>query len=81
MAAAPAMLPIPLLSAGTTTSIHLHPAGIFEQGNLIFPFTALTPTVGVDDRVFSQYSTNIIVGRIEVVNGLNVTKNSDGSFI
>ncbi|MCS3530753.1 hypothetical protein [Chryseobacterium sp. JUb7] len=37
MATAPAMLPIPLLSAGTKTSIHLHPAGIFEQGNLIFP--------------------------------------------
>ncbi|MCA6066191.1 hypothetical protein JI747_003305 [Chryseobacterium sp. RG1] len=34
----------------------------------------------MDDKTFAGKGTNIIVGRLEVYNTTNVTKNSDGSY-
>lgn len=80
-ASAPAELPQPLFMSGISkTSIHLHPTGIFEQDGVSYPFNALTPTRGTDDRAFTQFTTNIIVGRLEVGNNTNITKNSNGSY-
>ncbi|WP_408916038.1 RHS repeat-associated core domain-containing protein [Chryseobacterium sp. CFS7] len=75
---APALVPT---TATTHTTIHLHPAGIFVGSNgLIYPFDALTPTKGVDDKTFSGKGTNIIVGRLQKYDGTNVIKNSDGTY-
>ncbi|WP_317224571.1 RHS repeat-associated core domain-containing protein [Chryseobacterium aahli] len=75
---APALVPT---NAKTHTTIHLHPAGIFVGSNgLAYPFNALTPTPGVDDRTFSGKGTNIIVGRLQIGNDNNITRNSDGTF-
>jgi len=64
----------------THTTIHLHPTGIFEANGLAYPFDALTPTRGVDDKAFAGKGTNIIAGRLEVANSTNVTKNSNGTY-
>lgn len=74
---APASIPT---NANTHTTIHLHPAGIFEANGLAYPFNALTPTPGVDDKTFAGKGTNIIVGRLEVANSTNVTKNANGTY-
>ncbi|KFF15508.1 hypothetical protein [Chryseobacterium sp. JM1] len=74
---APASMPT---NDKTHTSIHLHPAGIFEAGGKFFPFDALTPTKGVDDKTFTGKGTNIIVGRLQKYDGTNVIKNSDGTY-
>lgn len=81
MATAPAELPQPLFMSGNSkTSIHLHPTGIFEKNGISYPFNALTPTKGSDDKAFTQFTTNIIVGRLEVGNNTNITKNPNGSY-
>lgn len=67
-------------TATTHTTIHLHPAGIFESGGKIYPFDALTPTKEVDDKTFSGKGTNIILGRLQKYDGTNVVKNSDGKY-
>jgi hypothetical protein len=58
----------------------VHSTGVFESGGKSYPFNALTPTAGTDSRVFTQYGTNIIAGRLEVANSTNLTKNPDGSY-
>jgi len=74
---APASIPV---NPNTHTTIHLHPAGIFEASGKIYPFDALTPTRGVDDKTFTGKGTNIIVGRLQKYDGTNVIKNSDGTY-
>ncbi|WP_261511752.1 RHS repeat-associated core domain-containing protein [Chryseobacterium paludis] len=74
---APASLPT---NANTHTTIHLHPTGMFEANGLAYPFNALTPTQGTDSVTFSGKGTNIIVGRLEVANATNVTKNPNGTY-
>ena len=77
MATAPASIST---NAGTHTTIHLHPTGMFVANGVPYPFDALTPTPGVDNITFSGKGTNIIVGRLAVGTNTNITKNSDGSF-
>nr|WP_317127607.1 MULTISPECIES: hypothetical protein [unclassified Chryseobacterium] len=67
-------------NAGTHTTIHLHPAGMFVANGVPYPFDALSPTSRVDNITFSGIGTNIIVGRLEIGTNSNITKNSDGSF-
>jgi RHS repeat-associated protein len=74
---APSLIPN---RANTDTTIHLHPAGIFEANGKQYPFDALTPTPGLDDKGFSGKGTNIIVGRLQVADGTNITKNANGSY-
>jgi len=74
---APASIPT---NANTHTTIHLHPAGIFEANGNAYPFNALTPTPGTDTVTFSGKGTNIIVGRLEVANATNITKNPNGTY-
>ncbi|MCU7613911.1 RHS repeat-associated core domain-containing protein [Chryseobacterium sp. GMJ5] len=81
MASAPAELPTPLLSSGNSqTSIHLHPAGIFEAKGIPYPFNALVPTVGTDTSAFKQFPTNIIVGPLGKGTNSNITRNLDGTY-
>ena len=51
-------------NANTHTTIHLHSVGVFQTGGKDYPFDALTPTKGVDDKAFAGKGTNIIVGRL-----------------
>jgi RHS repeat-associated protein len=77
IATAPASLPT---NSTTHTTIHLHPAGMFEANGTAYPFNALTPTPGVDNVTFAGKGTNIIVGRLEIGTSSNITKNPNGSY-
>jgi len=76
-ATAPASI---FVNDSTHTTIHLHPAGMFIKDGTPFPFDALTPTPGVDDKTFSGKGTNIIVGRLAIGDNSNITKNPGGSY-
>jgi len=77
IATAPASLPT---NRTTHTTIHLHPAGMFQANDTPYPFNALTPTPGVDNVTFAGKGTNIIVGRLEIGTSSNITKNPNGSY-
>ena len=76
VATAPASL---TTNARTHTTIHLHPAGIFEKNGQIYPFDALTPTAN-DISTFAGKGINIIVGRLGLGKNANITQNPNGTF-
>ncbi|MCD4793938.1 MAG: RHS repeat-associated core domain-containing protein, partial [Bacteroidales bacterium] len=63
-------------AADVETTIHSHPTEVQVEGNTAYPQTATWPSYN-DRGTFSNYNTNIIVGRL---GSSTVTRNADNSF-